>query len=300
MQDYKIKKVRSQIILKFIKKHLSKLSYERVCNCGIWLEMLADREEKKMKVYRANFCGNRFCSMCAWRLAHKDAIKIVTLMEYLKTEYDKDFISVVLTAPNVKANNLKNEITRFNKAFKNFYQRNEIVKMHDGYVRKLEITYNAQSNTYHPHFHCIFVVNKSYFSSRDYVKHGRWLELWREVMSDSTISQVNVKRFDSNVNEIAKYAAKDSDYATSQEIFNVFYKALKGRQVLTFNGLFAEANKLYKAGKLDDYKIKDDTNYIWLILYYWCGTDYVEQRRWEIAGQGKKDESILGSESATD
>ena len=48
----------------------------------------------------------------------------------------------------------------------------------------------------------------------------------------------------------------------SQEVFDVFYKALKGRKTLTYNGKFQELKKLYKANKLDDFKPVDDTQYV--------------------------------------
>ena len=122
--------------------------------------------------------------MCAWRKARKDALKISVIMKWLETEYDKAFIFVTLTAPNVKAEDLPAEIDLYNKAFQRLVKRKEIAPIFTGYIRKLEITYNADQQTYHPHFHILFVVNKSYFTSRDYVKQAKWLELWREVTGD--------------------------------------------------------------------------------------------------------------------
>ena len=88
---------------------------------------------------------------------------------------------MTLTAPNVKAEDLPAEIDLYNKAFQRLVKRKEIASIFTGYIRKLEITYNADQQTYHPHFHILFVVNKSYFTSRSYVKQAKWLELWREV-----------------------------------------------------------------------------------------------------------------------
>ena len=48
------------------------------------------------------------------------------------------------------------------------------------------------------------------------------------------------------VAEISKYSAKDSDYLITQDVFDVMYKALKGRQIITYNGVFKESTKLYK------------------------------------------------------
>ena len=54
--------------------------------------MLADATLEKKKLHKGSFCGNRFCPMCAWRQARKDALKIGTIMKWLSTDYEKQFI----------------------------------------------------------------------------------------------------------------------------------------------------------------------------------------------------------------
>jgi hypothetical protein len=214
-------------------------------------------------------------------------MKINVLMDYIEKERDKTFVFVTLTAPNVKGEDLKNEITRYNKAFKNLCKRDEVANINKGYIRKLEITYNAERDDYHPHFHVIFAVNKNYFNGRTYIKQQKWLSLWRDVMGDDTITQVDVRKVvrGKDANEMAAYAAKDfdytkgSDHVKNQEIFDMFYNALKGRQVLTYSGLFTEANKKYKNKELEHYKTIDETEYVWQILYQWIHGEYVEKRR---------------------
>lgn len=211
--------------------------------------------------------------MCAWRQSKKDALKISVMMEHMKKELNLDFIFLTLTAPNVKAENLNEEIKKYNKSFKKLSERKEFKKISRGYVRKLEITYNEERNDYHPHFHVIVVVNKSYFKSRDYLSKKKFLKLWQECMNDDSISQVDVRRIDMNdkksVLEIAKYGAKDSEYMHSQDVFDTFYKALKGKQIITYSGLFKELLKAYKDGLLDEYKELDLTEYVYKICYSW-------------------------------
>lgn len=145
------------------------------------------------------------------------------------------------------------------------------------YFAKLDLKVgdaNPNYNTYHPHFHVMIAVNPSYFKDgRKYISPKRWLELWQEAMGDQTITQVSVVRVTANagneINEIAKYTAKDSDYAHSPEVFECFYRALAGRQTATYSGCFAKANKKYKKGELDGYKDKDLTEYVYALLYKW-------------------------------
>src|SRR5699024_12773571 len=71
-------------------------------------------------------------------------------------------------------------------------------------------------------------------------------------------------------------SAKESDYLINQEVFEVFYKALKGKRLIVFSGLFKDAMKKFKNGELDDYKEKDLTKYVYSLLYNWGHKDYIE------------------------
>lgn len=291
MIKYTQKKRGNQAVAVHIEPHLSYKTYNAFLDCGSWLEMKADKELANMKLNRANFCNNRFCPMCSWRLSQKDALRVSVVMDYIEAEHEKAFIMVTFTAPNVKGDKLPDEVTRYNKAFKNLCKRDVVIRMNQGYVRKLEITYNEKRDDFHPHFHVIFAVNKSYFTSRYYIKQETWLNLWREVMDDDSITQVFVQKIvkseagavktevkrNKAVNEIAKYTAKDADYCHSQEVFDHFYAALKGRQVMTYNGLFTAANRMYKNDELEEYKEIDKTDYYWIVFYRWAGLDYTEK-----------------------
>lgn len=82
------------------------------------------------------------------------------MMAYLKQEENKEFIFLTLTAPNVPAEELEDEIKDYNHSFKKLMERKEIKKIVKGYARKLEITYNEERDDYHPHFHVLIAVNK--------------------------------------------------------------------------------------------------------------------------------------------
>src|SRR5699024_5688921 len=85
----------------------------------------------------------------------------------------------------------------------------------------------------------------------------------KDFTRNPSITQVDVRKVrnskDNKVFEIAKYSAKDSDYLINQEVFEVFYKALKGKRLIVYSGLFKEAMNKFKNGKLDEYKEKDLT-----------------------------------------
>lgn len=315
MDKYNKSKKNSRALVKMIAKFVTESSLEIIQNCNNFMAFASDIELKNKKQFKGSSCKNRFCSLCSWKKARKDALALSVQMEYIKHEHKKEFIFVTLTAPNVKADELEAEIKSYNKNFKKLMERKEVEKISKGYVRKLEITYdkeqfitremywkrkfyydkrgfkigdfNPNFDTYHPHFHVMIAVNKSYFTqTKQYIKQDRWLELWKDVTGNSLITQVDVRKVRENNNkevaEIAKYAAKDNDYLVSDEVFAVFYQALKGKRLIVQSGLFKESMKLWKEGKLDKFLEKDTTEYVYALLYSWGFNKYVLEEKREL------------------
>ncbi|WP_238999381.1 protein rep [Macrococcoides bohemicum] len=267
---------------KLVSEHLvSANTLELIKECNTFMMMVADESLEKKKQHKGNSCKNRFCPICAWKKARKDALALSVMMAYLKQEEKKEFIFLTLTAPNVSAEELNDEIKHYNQSFQRLMQRKEVRQVVKGYARKLEITYNEERDDYHPHFHVLIAVNKSYFTqTTQYISRDRWLELWQLVTKNPLITQVDVRKVrngrDDKVYEIAKYSAKDSDYLQNQNVFEVFYNALKGKRLIVFSGLFKEAMTKFKDGDLDGYKEKDMTKYVYAIMYNWGDKKYLE------------------------
>ena len=285
--DYKTKKIKNQVFQKYVQKKVSSKNLERIQNCGSFLLFHADERKEKKKLVHANNCENRFCPMCAYKKSRKDAMKISVMLKYL--ENNCQFLFLTLTSPNVTSDNLSEEIKEYNEAFKRMTKLKPFLGAVVGYVRKLEITFNNDTNTYHPHFHVLLAVKKNYFSN-NYIKRDTWLEMWQKAKRDESITQVDVRKLDmkKGVAEIAKYSSKDSDYLISQDVFDVMYKALKGRQIITYNGVFKESAKLYKKGDLDYLKDVDLTEYVYRILYQWGQGEYVEKEMRELTDEEKE------------
>lgn len=298
LQKCTSKKLKNPKFTSYIAPFISKTGKERCESCGDLTIFLADFEMENKKLHKASFCGNRFCPMCSWRMSCKDSLKISILMEHLRKEENKEFIFLTLTAPNVKEDKLEEEIKHYNKSFKKLMERKEVKSIVKGYIRKLEVTYNSDMSsksydTYHPHFHVVIAVNKTYFKKSDlYINQQRWLELWQEATGNSSITQVDVKKSKSNnlkeVYELAKYSAKDTDYLVSRPVFNVFYRALKGKQFIVFSGLFKDANTMYENGELDCYKVRDEIEYVYMMCYQWKKREYENTSIRELTEEERK------------
>ena len=180
--DYKTKKIKNQALQKIIRNKVSKEMFQRIEYCGSFLEFHSDITGEVKKLVKANNCENRFCPICAYKKARKEALKLSVLIKALEKDYK--FLFLTLTAPNVTSDNFEEEIKEYNKSFKRFSELKAFKYAVVGYVRKLEITYNHELKTYHPHFHVLLAVKKNYFSN-NYIKRDEWLEMWKSAKRDN-------------------------------------------------------------------------------------------------------------------
>ena len=61
-----------------------------------------------------------------------------------------------------------------------------------GWVRTTEVT-RGKDGTAHPHFHTLLMVPPSMLSGREYVKHARWVELWRDCLRVAYDPNVDIR-----------------------------------------------------------------------------------------------------------
>ena len=136
---------------------------------------------------------------------------------------------------------------------------------------------NPWYNTYHPHFHCIFVVDKRYFKD-GYISRDEFLRMWQRAMNDPTITQVDIRKCKPNkkllnspefqknfspselqalaivssVTEAAKYTVKTDDYILSPEATRTLDIALERRQLIGFGGIMSDyRNRLSLDDEID-------------------------------------------------
>ena len=312
MTNNSIKKEEKQDFLKFnnkkkkknlkladvIKDKVGETTLTAIQNCSYFMKFYANVTLEKRKLMMANSCNNRFCPMCAYRKARKDGLKHMIMMKKLKIDKKYSFIFLTLTAPSVTGENLRKEVIDYAAAFQKLAKLKEFQNMNVGYIRKLEITYNSKKDTYHPHYHVLICVDKNYFKDKKYIKQSKWLEMWQLAKRDNNISVVDVRRVkdseeDNVYLEISKYTAKDSDYINNKKTFDVFYDALKGRQVITYNKIFKDLAKKYDTGELDYLKEIDETKYVYRVIYKWYKDHYEELEITELTDEEINDMNNL-------
>lgn len=274
---YKEKKIRTQKFYSLMAKRLPADSkkLDRITNCGGFLQFKANQDFSKKSLYKANFCKERGCAYCDWRKSIADAKMITAIVGGIVQDKGYEFLFGTLSSVNCKGDVLSKEIDKYNDAFKKMLKRKEIKRINKGVLRKLEVTYNRKEDTYNLHIHFLMAVTKSYFKSRDYLKISKWLNIWQSVMNDETITNIYIAKAKSESGsnvflELAKYSAKSTDLLDNKlSVFNTLMDSLHGRQLITYNLIFKEYKKKYVEGQLDNFILKDETIYVWLINSFW-------------------------------
>jgi plasmid rolling circle replication initiator protein Rep len=175
--------------------------------------------------FKGSLCRKRFCTEC-------NRIKTAELTNGYKEPMLNlgKLYFVTLTTPNVKGSELKKEIQKMIKAFqliKNNIRKTYKIKING--IRKIEITYNQESNTYHPHFHLI----------QDNLKASNLIQaLWIKQFPKASIKAQDIREINSTDEsafiELFKYATKETNSKGaiySGEVLHTIYSSIQGIRI---------------------------------------------------------------------
>lgn len=254
---------------------------KRIKNCASYLDFYADTTENYKKLAHGFFCHDRFCPVCSNLKMRRDSYELLTCINVLKKDFKFQFLMITLTVKNVSSDQLKDEIKKIKKSFKKFRELQAFKKISRGYVCKLEVTYNKDVDSYHPHLHLIVAVNSSYFTSRDYLSREKILTMWRNSYQDQSITQVDIRKINTatikDILEITSYAAKNSDLFFSYDVFKTFYNSLRSVQILSFNGSFRDIRKKIRDKEIDLFNYFDQSDFVIatkLLMYNYTDQKY--------------------------
>lgn len=162
-------------------------AYERTIRCATTQQV---QDGKATSTY----CKNRWCNVCNdIRTAKHTTQYADTLRRWEQPTF------LTLTIPNVEGKALHGAVREMQKTIRRIADR---TRKRDGLtftaLRKLEVSYNATKNTYHPHFH--FIVNNARIAR---LFKTRWLEAY-----PSAYRVAQDIRPATDVRELLKYETK--------------------------------------------------------------------------------------------
>lgn len=273
--DWRGKKMRSSALSESYKRigNIKKAALTRYCGSDLVFKVNPIDINGEKKLHSANFCKVRLCPMCAWRRSLKTFNQVSAVMDEICKDREYAFLFLTLTVKNVTALELSETLDKLFYGFNRLTKTKEYKKAVKGHFRALEVTHNTNKHsksfdTYHPHIHCILVVNKSYFKSADYINQKKWVEIWQRCMDLDYDPLVDVRKTNgkSAVPEVSKYSVKDKDYIIDYDekltdsAVETLDIALHGRRLSAFGGVMREAQKKLKLSDDDNDLINTDGN----------------------------------------
>lgn len=218
---------------------------ERVRNCMTNVQYTDDTHEDDIKIKSAWFCGDRWCPICQWRKANASSHEMHNINAEIIAETNDDYHyrMVTLTVPNVTKENLSATVQKMSMAWGRIIRRNLFKKSIKAWVKVLDITYNPETQTYHPHYHVATCHVSSYGKNPGYyITEDTWLQWWRDTMEDQTINQVYDGKWDSPAHAVGYAMIPTNDDTTeiplTLEVMSTLVPALKGKPRLVKGGLY--------------------------------------------------------------
>jgi len=233
--------------------------------CGSRLQFNVCPAGHEKKLSHANFCRYRDCVMCQWRRSLKLSHQVHRLgCGHLEKHKSDIPLLLTLTVPNCTVENFNKTLSVMYGSFNNMFRKVKIKRAVRSWFRGLEVTYNEESDTYHPHFHVLLMAPGEYFrrSRNYYIDRDEWLLMWQHATGMDSITQVDIRRWRKRRNsesmmgsvafEAAKYMVKPSSYLkevekgyfhVSPKVMKTLHDGLRGRRLVGFGGVFKKIRK---------------------------------------------------------
>lgn len=258
---------------------------ERIKICGSLLNFFKERniitDEVRRRLVKANFCKYRFCPMCQWRMARKVCREVLGRLRTIDEAHNGVvLLFLTLTIKNEPLTELNSTVKHLSKAFYRMQQSKQYKSAVLGSIRAIEfLGDHTEKGECHPHFHCLLVVNKNYFTSRDYINFEEWTALWQRSLRVNYRPVINVQRVKPKEKmsaivaaalEVVKYSVTSSDLEKlTKEDFQELDKQTRNIRQYNYSGELKDAEPTF-----DD--IEDES--LWELLeeeyYQWKGGKY--------------------------
>jgi len=231
--------------------------------------------EKKLKLIKANFCRVPLCPMCQWRKSmriYHDVSRIMKLVESRPSYVTYVPVFLTLTVKNCSPADLGDTLDIM------FDGWNELMRSKDlnpeikgvktpvikGWFRALEVEYKHKTDEFHPHFHVIMLVERGYFTGKNYRHTADWVKLWRRFAKLDYDPVCDIRRTRTSkekrneVAEVAKYTYKDAEILNKiltdekkSEVVMALSNAFHGRRLYAYGGCMKTIAAELKVSDID-------------------------------------------------
>lgn len=235
-----------QKIIKNLYGVLKDNQFDMMYDCGEFLAV-----GKNKRVVGGVFCRNRICPVCNRRYAAAKWARMYQIANQIAQEKEYCFLFFTVTVKNVIPTQLSDSINHLMKSIDRLHKRAIFKNNVLGYFRSLEITFNEKTKTFHPHYHYLLCVHKTYKENQ--TSTYEWRQAWEKSARLDYVSQIDIRYIDdkniaASVAEVAKYAVKISSVIEQDtETIKTLLKAIKGRRLIAYGGIFKEYSKILES-----------------------------------------------------
>lgn len=226
---------------------------EKIKNCSSTVGLSIINDNCVFTV--ADFCKDRLCFICSWRRQVKFlAQSNIILQKAIENNYNFVFATFTIPNCNNSVEDVNKSIDKIQQSFYTLMRVTRIKRTFLGAIKSIEITYNAENNTFHPHIHCLFLVENNYFKKNNcnYIKQDFLQDLWSKITGFET-AICDIRRVYNNRQkaclELIKYALKPT---LDENAIEIYARCLKNRRLISFSGKFSLYRKLLKFTPIDE------------------------------------------------
>jgi plasmid rolling circle replication initiator protein Rep len=283
----------------------------RMIDCAKVLLFKKFEQIEYRKLFKAFMCKILLCPFCMTRKSILIGNNLYKVLQFGADEKKLEYIHLTLALKNCKINELKDTIELMLKAFEKFRKRDIFQERRGGTIkgwfRNLEITFNQEDKTFHPHFHVILAVEKSYFFKETnpdkYLTQEVALQMWKECLAVDYLPTTDLRKvyyLDENGNKIinfddgeglkkaveeaSKYITKAMDLLSIEDeklqkkVIKSMLQALSYRRLFAYGGILKNIRaelKLQDEEKSNLINLGDDeidtTGMEYFVeVYKWC------------------------------
>jgi plasmid rolling circle replication initiator protein Rep len=220
---------------------------DRIHYCSEFLDfrLTPDASEgtMKLKLDSARFCRVRHCPVCQWRRSLMWKAKAYKILPKIVSEYPTyRWLFVTLTVRNCPIIELRSTLDWMHESFKRLTKLKDFPAV--GWIKSTEVTRSNDSFA-HPHFHCLLMVQPSYFG-KNYMKQAEWVELWRRSLRIDYNPVLDVQAIKKGVQpstlipELLKYCTKESDLTADREWFLELTRQMHKTRTIAIGGVLKD------------------------------------------------------------
>ena len=215
---------------------------ERMAECSDIVQLQYCHDCDSYQVKRANLCRDKLCPICNWRLSLRRMMSMMSIID----EYEPrgQYYMITLTVRNCAPDELSNTMDKMSKVYNKIMARKTVRPKIYAWVKAVEYTYNADTDTIHPHYHILMDSDLS--TAMNII--GHWTAD-KEIDAEPQAQHISVCNNSTNLTnidrqniiraamEVSKYICKSSDLlAMPIQTLKSVAEQLNGKRMTSLGG----------------------------------------------------------------